>query len=120
MKMCVSTIAISSLTLLLLTCLQETATADETLDAHGVAGWDKVEKLAKCLLGLTGLGVTNSQASEIQQHYNELPDFDKWPVTIEKQPRKASKGRFGRSKSGHVGVEQMKRYFPCPFFMITV
>lgn len=82
------------------------------MDCRGIPGWDKVDKLAKALVKLRGLCVTNSQAKEIQQLYHDLPEFDKRPLVFQPTPRRPSTGRFGRSKreSGHVNVDAMKRY----------
>lgn len=88
-------------------CVQEDD--DDAVDSHGIPGWDRVDRLARALIGLSGLAITNSQAREIKKLYNDLLPYDKKPLAFEPITRKPSHGRFARSKSGHVGVEQMKR-----------
>ena len=83
------------------------------MDARGIPGWERVDALARALLKLSGLSVSASQASEIQQLYNGLLEFDKKPLTFAPRLHKPTKGRFARSKQrrlGHVDVETMKRY----------
>ena len=79
------------------------------MDSRGIAGWDRVDQLARALIDLSGLAVTNSQAREIKKLYEALSLYDKKPLEFRPVPRKASRGRFGRSKSGHVGLDHMKR-----------
>ena len=68
-----------------------------------------MDQLARALIDLSGLAVTNSQAREIKKLYEALSLYDKKPQEFRPVPRKASRGRFGRSKSGHVGLDHMKR-----------
>ena len=83
---------------------------DETKDARGIPGWDRVENLANVLAELDGLSVSNNKAQEIRELYNKLEDFDKQPITFKPRPVKPQRGRFGRTKrSGHVTLEAMKR-----------
>ena len=85
---------------------------DEAVDASGIQGWDKVDALAKALMDLEGLAVTNSQAKEIQKRYDDLLEYDKRPIKFKPRLQKAPRGRFARSKgnrSGHISVEAMKR-----------
>ena len=80
------------------------------VDAHGIPGWDKVDALARALLSCSGLSVTNEEARNIKKLYGALHDFDKKPLSFTPRPRPgALRGRFGRSKSGHTTIEQMKR-----------
>ena len=81
------------------------------MDSRGILGWDRVDELAKALVGLSGLSVTNSQAKEIKRLYDNLLEFDKRPLVFKPRPRNTLKGRFGRTKrvGGHVNVDTMKR-----------
>ena len=77
------------------------------MDSSGIPGWDRVDNLAKALIGLA---VTTGQAEDIESLYNRLVDYDKWPILFQPQPQRPSRGRFGRRKaSGHMSVEAMKR-----------
>ena len=88
---------------------------DEALDAHSIPGWTHVDALAQALLALEGLCVTNAQAREIKCLYDALSPHDKRPLLFKPRPRRPSTGSFARSKqgslhkSGHVGVDAMKR-----------
>ena len=86
------------------------------MDSRGIPGWDKVDDLAKALIGLSGLSVTNSQAKEIKRLYLNLLEFDKRPLMFKSGPYRPPKRRFGRAKrlGGHVNVDSMKRYFISP------
>lgn len=88
---------------------EEEEEKDESLDSGGIPGWDRVDRLARALISLSGLSVTNAQAREIKKLYDDLLPYDKAPLRFEAQPRRPSRGRFARSKSGHVGLDQMKR-----------
>lgn len=92
---------------------QEETNDDEAVDSRGIPGWDKVDDLAKALIGLSGLSVTNSQAKEIKRLYLNLLEFDKRPLMFKSGPYRPPKGRFGRTKrlGGHVNVDSMKRCF---------
>ena len=87
------------------------------VDYAGIPGWEKVDALAEALLNLTGLSVTSTQVDNIKGLYDNLSDFDKAPLSFEAKQRKATRGRFARSKgnrSGHVAKEAVKRYlFTC-------
>ena len=81
------------------------------MDSRNILGWDKVDELAKALVNLSGLSVTDSQATEIQRLYHNLLEFDKRPLVFKPRPYSTPKGRFGRTKrvGGHVNVDAMKR-----------
>lgn len=80
------------------------------MDSRGIPGWDRVDRLARALLSLSGICVTNSQAREIQKLYEDLTPYDKRPLQYDLRPQLPSRGRFGRSKrSSHVGVDHMKK-----------
>lgn len=51
---------------------EEEISEDEAVDSQGIPGWEKVDCLARALLHLHGLCVTNIQAAEIQQLYSKL------------------------------------------------
>lgn len=82
----------------------------EAVDSLGIPGWDRVDQLARALVNLSGLSVTNDQARNIQQLYHQLHEYDKKPLTFTPhQPSTTQRGRFGRSKKGHTTIDQMKR-----------
>ncbi len=91
-------------------------TQESSSDSRGIQGRDKVDKLARTLVSLTGLHVTNSSADQIkklyeEQLYEELLEYDKRPLVIKPIPFNRSRGRFGRKKSSsHTGVDHMKQY----------
>ena len=90
----------------------EISEGNEAVDSQGIPGWEKVDRLARALLRLSGLCVTNTQAAEIQQLYSELLDYDKKPLTFQPRKMKPTRGRFARRKQyrvGHVGIEAVKR-----------
>ena len=82
----------------------------EAVDARGIPGWDKVDALARALISLNGLSVSNEEARNIKALYRQLNEFDRKPLTFTPCTRPtASRGRFGRSKRGHTTIDQMKR-----------
>ena len=82
---------------------------DEAIDHRGIPGWEKVDRLARALLSLKGLCVTNTQAEELKTLYSELLDYDRRPITFQPRQIKRTRGRFARSKKGYAGVDAMKR-----------
>ena len=87
----------------------------KSVDSRGIPGWDKVNKLARALLSLSGLSVTNAQATQVQHLYEELVAFDKRLLVFQPRAHPPPRGRFGRTKGGsHIGVEYMKRCFNYP------
>ena len=44
----------------------------EAVDSLGIPGWDKIDQMARALVDLSGLSVTNEQARSIQQLYHHL------------------------------------------------
>ena len=85
----------------------------EALDSKGIPGWDKVDALAKALMSLRGLSVSNVDAENIIQLYNNLDDYNKRPLVYKSVVRRPPTGRFGckKKQSGHIGVVAMKRCF---------
>ena len=81
----------------------------ESLDSRGIGGWDKVDHLARALISFSGLSISNHQAKEIKRLYDDLLPYDKEPLRFKPFSRRPSRGRFARSKGGHVGIDQMKR-----------
>ena len=77
---------------------EEIAEGDEAVDSQGILGWEKVDRLARALLHLCELCVTNTQAAEIQQLYSELLDYDKKPLSFQPRKMKPTRGRFARWK----------------------
>ncbi len=53
---------------------------NESFDSRGNPGWDRVDHLARALLNLSGLSVTNLQAKEIKMLYDDLLPYDKAPL----------------------------------------
>lgn len=103
-------------TTILLTNLQEVCTEDnkdsEVVDSKGIPGWDKVYQLARALLALDGLGLTNAQAREIKELYHQLEEYDKRPLQFTPCKHKKPLGCFGRSKRvDNVSLDYMKRLF---------
>ena len=99
---------------MLIIAQKETREQDEeevTLDSRGFPGWDKVDKLAEALINMEGLFVTNAHAEVVKQLYENLLDYDKAPLKYSPMYQTHStRGRFARKyRSGHVGVESMKR-----------
>lgn len=85
---------------------------EESTDSRGISGWDRVEKLARALVSLSGLSVSTSEAKEIERLYDDLLDYDKRPLVFQPVVHKPPKGRFARTKrSNHPSVDHMKRYF---------
>ena len=67
--------------------------------------------MARALLDLEGLCITNAQAKEIKDLYSQLMEFDRRPITFKPRAVKPARGRFGRSKNrvGYNTVDAMKR-----------
>ena len=51
---------------------KESGDGNDAVDCLGHPGWDRVDALAKALIKLDGLCVTNTQAEVIIGHYNNL------------------------------------------------
>ena len=69
-----------------------------------------MDLLARVLIDLRGLSISNEEARNIQALYRALDEFDKRPLTFTPCPQPAaSRGRFGRSKGDHTSIDQMKR-----------
>ena len=73
----------------------EISEGNEAVDSQGILGGEKVDRLARALLHLSGLCVTNTQAAEIQQLYSELLDYDK-KISHLSAPQDEAKKRFAR------------------------
>lgn len=90
---------------------REEEESEEAVDSRGIPGWDRVDKLARALIKLRGLCVTNTQASEIKKLYHNLLAFDKRPLVFSRRALQAPRGRFARSKGqAIIGVDHMKKY----------
>ena len=72
-----------------------------------------MDRLARTLIDIKGLSVTNTQVREIKDLYNDLLPFDRKPVTFALRPLKPARGRFARSKYrvGNTEVDHVKRCF---------
>ena len=78
--------------------------------------------LAKALLDLSGLAVTNEEAANIVHLFKDLAEYDKRPITFRARVVSPLRGRFGRTKSsrsGHVGADAVKRYIQHPINSIN-
>ena len=84
---------------------------DEAMDSRGIPGWEKVDRLARALLKLKGLCVTNTQAEELKTLYSQLLQYDKKPITFHPRKLRPTRGRFARSKNkpDYADVDAMKR-----------
>eukprot|EP00794_Sanderia_malayensis_P021122 gene21122-23194_t len=84
-----------------------------SVDSRGIPGWDKVNHLAKFLVGMTGISVSRAEAVRVKELYAALEDFDRKPLVYKSVLKNPSQGRFARSKhrSGHVGVDSIARCF---------
>ena len=71
--------------------------SSEAVDARRIPSRGKVDALARALVNLNGLSVTNEG---IQALYETLDEYDKKPLTFTLHPLPL-RGRFGRSKRGH-------------------
>ncbi len=70
-----------------------------------------MDKLARALVKLRGLCVTNAQASLIKKLYHNLLEFDKRPLVFSPRKLQAPRGRFARSKGQAItGVDHIKKY----------
>ena len=93
--------------------LEDITGDDESADNSGDDTMRDQDALAKALINLNGLSVSNSDAEKVIKLYNDLDDYDKKPLIYQSVVKKPSTGRFTRSKkrSGHVGLVAMKRCF---------
>ena len=62
---------------LLFNLLPQTTTEQDAIDSKGIPGWGKVDALARALIDLRGLSVSNSDADRIIMLYNALHEFNK-------------------------------------------
>ena len=87
--------------------------ADNSVDAKGIPCWHKVDNLARALIQQEGISITDREAQNIIDLYEELPPFDKRPMVFAAVRMKPASGRFARKKrsSGHCGEVAMKRCF---------
>ena len=71
--------------------------------------------MARTFTDIKGLPVTNTQAREIKELYDNLLPFDKKPLSFVPQPLKPVRGRFARSKYrvGNTGADHVK-FDPSP------
>jgi hypothetical protein len=82
----------------------------QSFDSKSIGGWNKVDNLAAALLENEGLSMSNKEVEKIVGLYQDLSDYEKKPLEYSRN-FKPSHDRFGRSKTGHVGLEAMKRCF---------
>lgn len=86
--------------------------SDQSTDSRGIPGWTKVDRLARHLVGLNGISLTNSDVERIIQLYEQLEDHDKEPVIYKPVKKTPTKGRFAsRKREGHTSQTLMKRCF---------
>jgi len=68
--------------------------------------------LARYLIGLNDISLTNADAARITQLYDQLDDYNKQPVVYKPVKKIPTKGRFGaRKREGHTSQTLMKRCF---------
>ena len=87
---------------------------ESSSDSKGIPGWDKVDRLARALMKVKGISLSDEQTKTIGTLYNDLDEFDKKPIQFESVVRKAPRGRFAskkHQKSCVPGIVQMKRCF---------
>ena len=70
----------------------------EAVDSLGIPGWDKVDRLSRALIALSGLSVMNDKARNIQLLYADLQDYNKRPLTSTPRQPTASRGRFASQR----------------------
>ena len=66
---------------------------DVAIDSRGIPGWERVDRLARALLDLKGLCITNAQA-EIKTLYSQRLEHDKKPITFQPRQVKQPKGKI--------------------------
>ena len=77
----------------------------DTVNSHGISGWDKVDHLVRALLELRNQAITSREADGIICLYEEMAEFDKRPLLFKRRLLARLHGQFARSKenqSGHV------------------
>ena len=80
-----------------------------------------MDKLARALVALQGLCVTESQASEIKKLYHNLLEFDKKPLVFSPRKLQAPRGRFARSKGQAIaGVDHIKKFVCVQFCFLII
>ena len=70
-----------------------------------------MEQLAKTLLSLKGLSISQEQARTVSNLYDQLDSYDKKPLVFTKQYSNRARGRFARSRR-HVedaSIDYIKR-----------
>ena len=84
----------------------------EVLDSRGILGWDTVEKLAKALLSLKGLSMSEDQAKVISSLYDQLDSHNKKPLVYSKRYSHKTRGWFAisRGRLEDVSIHYLKRY----------
>ena len=83
-ELCTEKVQLTIKSLFVVFCDLQEETTDweaESVDSRGIPGWDRVDRLARALLSLSGLSVTNTQASQIQHLYTTLVSA-KWTFLI--------------------------------------
>ena len=63
---------------------QELSDSSQVLDSRGIPGWNKVEQLARAVLSLKGLSISEDQAKIICSLYDQLDPYDKKPLVFTK------------------------------------
>jgi len=82
-----------------------------TVDSRGIAGWDKVARLAKVLVELEGLFVSEEEAQRIKTLWEALDSFDKKATNVFLRSPPTLRGHFcSEKRTGHTTKEQMRRF----------
>ena len=87
--------------------------SENSIDTRGIPEWNKVDRLARYLIGLEDISLTNQEANHIVDLYSDLDTYVKKPVTYKPMLLRPSSGRYGRSKhrTEDSGKTTMKRCF---------
>ena len=59
---------------------EQLAEIDDSTDSRGIPGWKKVDRLAKALVDMKGISLSNAEKSQIITLYNNLDEYDKKPL----------------------------------------
>ena len=84
------------------------------MDSRGIPGWEKVAQLARSLLDLDGLSLSNGEAQKIKALWNALDPYDKKATEVMIKSQVQLRGHFCSQKNtGNTTREQMRRYIIC-------
>ena len=78
-----------------------------TVDSRGITGWEKVAQLARSLLDMDGLSLSNGEAQKIKALWNALDPYDKKATEVILKSQVQLRGHFYTTR------EQIRRYIIC-------